>query len=134
MRQAVENYEIASQLRPRGEDRDRLLIDWGLALGCTGNWNEALDKFYQAAQRRDDAHIQTQIAMAFANLKQYDNALDALARAENLDQNFEPTYMYRGQIYEVLGNREAAAKEYRRALELNPDDQAARDALERVTH
>jgi Tfp pilus assembly protein PilF len=41
-------------------------------------------------------------------------------------------FLYRGQIAEIQGDRASAQKFYRRALELNPQNQAARDALTRL--
>ena len=67
--------------------------------------------------------------MRGANLE----ALGALLQAEKSDPRFEMTYVYRGNIYEVGGDRPAAAREYQRALEINSGNQAAREALGRVS-
>ena len=50
-----------------------------------------------------------------------------------IDPRFEITYLYRGNVYESAGDRVAAAREYQRAVALNPTNQAARDALVRVS-
>jgi cytochrome c-type biogenesis protein CcmH/NrfG len=42
------------------------------------------------------------------------------------------THFYRGNIYAATGDAEKAAQEYRRAIELNPDNEAARRGLARV--
>jgi predicted negative regulator of RcsB-dependent stress response len=43
------------------------------------------------------------------------------------------TYMYRGNIFEVLGDKSAALAQYQLALAFNPANSVARDALIRVT-
>jgi Tfp pilus assembly protein PilF len=62
--------------------------------------------------------------------------LDALATAERLNPKFEMTYVYRGNIYEVQGDKARAAEEYRRALGIDDlqYNQAARDGLTRLGH
>ena len=54
--------------------------------------------------------------------------------AEQYDPRFEMTYVYRGIIDENGGDRSAAARDYQRAVSINPLNQPARDALVRVTH
>jgi predicted TPR repeat methyltransferase len=43
------------------------------------------------------------------------------------------TYVYRGNVYEVSGDRASAAREYQKAVALNPANQTAREAQARVT-
>jgi predicted negative regulator of RcsB-dependent stress response len=43
------------------------------------------------------------------------------------------TYVYRGNIFEVAGDKAAASAQYQRALKLNPLNSIARDALVRVS-
>ncbi len=128
---AVQSYEIASRLGPVD---DTLLIDWGLALDCAGRESEAIEKLRQAAALNNTAHVHTQIAMVYAKQREYPEALAELARAEEIDAGYDIIFLYRGQIEEIEGDRAAAARDYRHALDLNPRNQAARDALERVAH
>ena len=79
------------------------------------------------------AHIQSQIGMLYAKQRKWQDALVALAQAEAIDPNFDMTYYYRGGIFEVAGNKTAAAMQYQRALALNPLNSVARDALARVS-
>jgi hypothetical protein len=123
---AVHNYEVAARLAPID---DTLLIDWGLALGCAGRWEDALAKMKQAKPLKDSAHLRTQIAIADASLRRMDDALGELAEAEKLDPNYDQTYVYRGQVYSVQGNDAAAIVEFKRALALNPENQDAKNGL-----
>ncbi len=126
---SVANYEVAAAIGPIKDD---LLVDWGLALGCAGRWNDAIEKFRQAALMNNTAHIHTQIALAYANLKQFDLSLDELKIAEQIDASYDMIYMYRGQIYELRGDHAAAAREYKHACDLKPTNLDACQGYKRM--
>jgi protein O-mannosyl-transferase len=128
--EAVQSYDKASRLGPL---EDQLLIDWGLALDCAGHPGEAADKLRQAAAIYNTPHVHTQIAVIYARQKKYAEALDELDQAEKIDPNYDLIYLYRGNVAEADGNRAEAQRQYRHALELNPQNQPARDALARVS-
>jgi Tfp pilus assembly protein PilF len=87
----------------------------------------------QASMMERSAHIQSQIGMLYAKQRKWQEALAALAQAEKIDPSFEMTYVYRGNIFEVAGDKAAASAQYQRALKLNPLNSIARDALVRVS-
>jgi tetratricopeptide (TPR) repeat protein len=125
----VKSYEIASRLGPVD---DQLLIDWGLALECAGRSKEAADRLRQAAVINNTAHIHTQIAVVYAKHKNYSDALEELEKAQAIDPNYDMIYFYLGGIAQEQGNPEQAKQYYRRALELNPQNELARQTLERM--
>jgi tetratricopeptide (TPR) repeat protein len=110
-----------------------LLVDWALSYDCAGNYSAALDKLNQAAALEKSGHVYSQIGMLYAKQAKYPQALDALETAANLDPNFEITYVYRGNVYALQGNKTRAAEEYRHALAINPEDNTAREGLNRVS-
>jgi tetratricopeptide (TPR) repeat protein len=128
--EAVQSYETTSRLGPAD---DQLLIDWALALDCSGRANEAIGKLRQAAAWGNGAHAHALMGMVYGKQGRAQEALDELAAAEQLDPNFAMTYVYRGNVYATLGDRAAAAREYQHALALNPGNPAARDALLRLS-
>jgi tetratricopeptide (TPR) repeat protein len=128
--QAAQAFEAASRLEPPAFD---LLLDWGLALDCAGNWQDALVKLQQSSTLQPSAHVQSQIGMVYAKHNKFEEALAALTQAERIDPTFEMTYMYRGKIFEETGYKADAAAQYQHALALNPLDSDARDSLARVS-
>jgi hypothetical protein len=128
--EAVKSYQIAAGLGPVD---DVLLIDWALALECAGRSADAADKLRQAATLNNTAHVHTQIAVVYAKHRRYPEALEELDQAEKIDPNYDMIYFYRAGVAQELGNRAEAQKQYRHALELNPQNQPARDALARVS-
>jgi len=127
--EAVEEFGKAAQL---GKADYGLLIDWALAYDCAGNTNMALTKLKEAAALQSTAHVYSQIGMEYAKQDKYPEAMDALGTAATIDPRFDMTYLYRGNIYSVRGDLQRAAEDYRRVLALNPDNQLAREALQRI--
>jgi Tfp pilus assembly protein PilF len=123
---ASANFEKASRLAPVD---DVLLVNWGLALDCAGQWQEAIDKLTRASAFVNDAHVHTQLAMVYAKHNQMAAASEELTKAEQLDASYEMIYVYRGNIDLIGGDRAGAEREFRHALTINPSNQAARDGL-----
>jgi protein O-mannosyl-transferase len=128
---AVAEFTKAAQLEPPRFD---LLLDWALAYDCAGRPADAIDKLKQAASINGNAHVYSQIGMEYGKQGKYPEALESLATAERLNPKFEVTYVYRGNVYELQGDKARAAQEYRRALAIDDlqYNQAARDGLARI--
>ncbi len=129
--EAVEEFAKAAQLETPKFD---LLLDWALAYDCAGKPEDTVAKLKQAASITGNSHVYSQIGMEYGKQGKYPEAMDALATAERLNPNFEMTYVYRGNIYEVQGDKVRAAQEYRRALAVDDlqYNQSARDGLARI--
>mgnify|MGYP001591329481 CR=1 FL=1 len=123
---AVDEYAQAARLAPPDY---RLLVDWALACDCAGQPEEALAKLRQAAALEKSAHVYSLIGMVYGKQRRRAEALAALEAAAQLDPRYEMTFVYRGNLYASLGEMEAAAREYRHALSLNPHSQPAADGL-----
>lgn len=130
--ESVAEFAKAAQIEKPKHD---LLLDWALAYDCAGNPQEAVAKLKEAvATTPRSAHLYSQIGMEYGKQGKYPEALEALATAERLNPKFEMIYVYRGNIFEVQGDKARAAEEYRRALAINDlqYNQAARDGLARL--
>jgi protein O-mannosyl-transferase len=126
---STKSYELASRM---GKIEQNLLVDWALALDCAGKWEEAVAKLQQALLFRNTAHVHSQIAAVYANHRHVPEALQELDIAEKLDPSYDATYLYRGNIY-LADDPGAAAREYQHALTLNPRNELARKALDRIS-
>ena len=58
---------------------------------------------------------------AYSNNKEYEKALEAYAKALELDPEYVYAYNGRGNAYKALGEYEKAVSDYDRALELDPE-------------
>jgi tetratricopeptide (TPR) repeat protein len=123
---AVSEYQAVAQLSPPSHD---LLVDWGLAYDCLGRYGEALEKLQQAAALERSAHVYSQIAMVYAKQLKWPEALEALQMAEKLDPGYVMTYVYRGNVHLKTGEAAAAVEDYRRALQLDPQNSLAAQGL-----
>lgn len=127
--EAVAEYAAAARLEtPQYE----LLVDWGLALDCADRRQEAAAVFERAAALQETAHVDALIAMEHAKDGHLPQALALLDRAAAIDPSFEITFLYRGNVYALMGERQKAAADFRRVLALNAGNAAAREALEQL--
>ena len=124
--EALDHYQVAARVAPPDY---RVLADWGLAYDCLGREDEALVKLRQAAVMMNGAHIQSLIGMVYVKLGQRAEASTALDAAERFDPGYANTYVYRGALHQQSGEWEAAAREFRRALSVNPSSEPARLGL-----
>jgi len=125
--EAAARYETASHL---DEPDARLLVDWALALDCAGRLEEAVEKLGQAAELERTSNTYAQMGMMLARLGRYDEALDALAEAEEINSSYMIIYEYRGNIYRAMGDPARAAAEYQHALDLDPSNDVALRGLQ----
>jgi Tfp pilus assembly protein PilF len=127
--ESVDEFGNAAQL---AKPDYNLLVDWALAYDCAGNANVAITKLKEAALLEGTAHVYSQIGMEYAKQKDYPKALDALITAERIDPNFAATYVYRGNVYNLRGEMQKAAEDYRHALAIEPNNPVAREGLQRT--
>ncbi len=81
----------------------------------------ALDLFAECARRAPErAEYHYDLALAYGELRRYNEALAALERSAQLWPNYPEAYYARGDIYREQGDLEAAWSEYQQALEIKP--------------
>lgn len=123
-------YAKAAQSPLEKVIRYNLLVDWGLALECAGQPDQALAKLREAASIDPTAHVYTQICKVYGDHAQWTEALDALATAEKLDPTFAAIYEYRGNVYLNTNRVAEAVKEYQHALALDPTLESSKQNLQ----
>jgi tetratricopeptide (TPR) repeat protein len=126
---ALPEFEKTAALHP--DDAD-LLLDWGLALDCLNQPEQALYKLQQSAVLQPTAHVYSQIGMVYGKLEKWPDALTALATAEKLDPSFPDTYVYLGVVHTKTNQLVNAVQDFRRALELDPANSRAQQFLKAV--
>ena len=107
-----------------------ILANWGLACYCLKQTEPALTKLLQAAAINPTAQLYSQIGMIYEGLHAWDQSLDFLHRAIRLNDTYEPTYVYLGNLYMETARPAEAVNYYSQATALDPADQYARSALE----
>jgi len=123
---AVEEYERAARLAP---PEHSLLVNWALACDCAERYDAALERLQQALSLKKSAHVYSLIGMIKAKQGRYAEAWQELEHAIRLDPGFAMSYVYRGNLRAIGGDLKAAMDDYRRALSLDPELPAARQAL-----
>ena len=120
--EAAKEYEAASKL---AKPTTALLVDWGLALDCTGRTPEAIERLRQAVANERTYNSLAQLGMVLARQGRLDEALPLLNDAIAADPNQPAAWGYRGNVYATQGKLTEAAADFTRALTLNPSDAAA---------
>lgn len=108
-----------------GKTDYRLLVDWALALDCAGDSQGALDKLRAATGLERDSHAWSVMGMVLAKRNEAAKALEALDKALEINPSDEVAHVYKGNVYVMTGQREAAVAEFDAALKLNPANEAA---------
>lgn len=124
--EAAREFDVASRLDKPNYD---LLLDWGLALECSGRYDDAVDRLQRAAKLESSAHVYATLGMVHGKHGNREAAMEALARAESLDASYDMTYAYRGNLFLMANDFERAAAEFRRALGINPSNPVAAQGL-----
>lgn len=127
--EAVREYETAASLTTPKAD---LLVDWGLALDCSGRTPEALEKLRRAVAVERTYNALAQLGMVLARAGNFDEALPLLNEAIERDPMQPAVYGYRGNVYATQGKLADAEADFRRALTLSPDDPAATRGMQYV--
>jgi tetratricopeptide (TPR) repeat protein len=126
---AAREYETAAGL---GKPDDRLYIDWANAEDCLGRPEKALEKLRLAVGIERRSLTFSQMAMIYGKQGKDAEALDAIATALELNPQEDMAYFYRGNLRVRSGDLAGAAADYRKAIEINPDNEQARRGLLRV--
>jgi len=129
---AVEYFENALQVKPNDKD---VLYAKGMFEQEHDMLNEAMQSYTQAIKAHPDFR-EAYYNMGYLHmyyLKLYREGLNYFDQAVKVDPQYYQAYYNRGYSFELLGDINNAAKDYRKALSIQPDYTLAARGLERVT-
>ncbi|HEY6252995.1 MAG TPA: tetratricopeptide repeat protein [Candidatus Angelobacter sp.] len=123
----TENYprvvDVLQPLLGHPPDDPGLLFAWGTALVQTHQSRAAAEIFRLLLERnRGNAQVHLLLGKAYAQQKDYPNALTELNQALRLDARLPEAHYYAGLVFLHQGNFESAAREFRAELTLRPGD------------
>jgi tetratricopeptide (TPR) repeat protein len=99
-----------------------------------GKYAEAVEAYRKLIEENpDDGGLRASLAGALGAMGRFDESLDQLGKAIEIEPLNPEAYHNRGVIYEKRGDAEKAAAEYRLALRYNPQYEPSRQALVRLT-
>lgn len=90
--------------------------------------------YFDKAMQVDYNFIQAYVekALALYDLAKYQLAANTLETAIKVKNSYDLSYYYLGKCYEKLNRPQEALEMYNTVLQLNPDDEDAKDALSRL--
>lgn len=100
-----------------------LLGHWAVAYECVHEPEHALEKLELETVELPSASTYVEIARNQLEIERSQDALQSLNRALELDATIESAYILRGNLYERQNDFSAAVMDYRRALQLDPENQ-----------
>jgi len=113
--QTIHNLTCAINLKPNRY----LLYDLrGRAYSMLGNQEAVVSDFVKATELHPGHNVYLHKALAFIELGDYSQALDALNRAIDLKVDYAIAYLTRGVIYQTLGEKEKAKADYEHTIDL----------------
>lgn len=127
--EAAREYAAAAQYR---KPSYMLYLNWGVALDCNNQLDQALEKLQKAAAIQATAQVYAAIGKVLSRQAKWADSLAALETAVRLDPAFARTYIYRGAVRQDLGRLDEAAQDYQLALKYDPRNENARDLLMRL--
>jgi tetratricopeptide (TPR) repeat protein len=126
---AAPQFEAAYKL---GKADYGLYMDWALAEDCLGRPDSAITKIKAAIEIDPRASAYSQMALIYGRQGKDQDAMAAIGTAIEMDANDSMAYFVRGNLKMRAGDFAAAATDYTRALDLNPDNEQARRGLARA--
>ncbi len=120
--QAVSAYQKAIELDP---DLASAYHGLGQVYHALEQYEPAILRYQQAIERYEDAFDQATVwkdlGDSLAQVGRWDEAIDALQQAMDLDDEYARPWHSLGNVYRLMGRLEDAGRAYERAIELEPD-------------
>ena len=91
-------------------------------LGACAQTPESKETGAEESTALNRARVHTELATAYYGAGQYNIALEEVGIALSADSNYLPAVNQLGLIHLALGQTEAAQRELKRAIRINPDD------------
>ena len=104
----------------------------GFVVSKMGNHDEALNLYNHALTLKEDDVTHLAIASELKTLGRFDEAEQHYKKAIGIDDQYEVTYFNYANLLVEMKRIAEAKMMYERALEINPDLDAAKEELERL--
>lgn len=108
------------------------LVMWSEAEDCLSHYGRSADLIAKAAEMHPDPQFYLRLGLMRAKQGASQESLDAFNKAIALNGSFGQAYAFRGRWYEAAGRGDLAAQDYRRALEVDPNNAIARRLLDQI--
>jgi len=124
-------FAAGSSPKPKRDTRPRVSeYNSGVKLIQKGRYEKAQKKFEAALKKNPnmaEAHNNLGYSLRKQGSQNYDKALSHYNEAIRLKSNMAEAYMYRGVLYMLMGNEEAALQDHKKLTKL---DRKLADALQ----
>jgi len=127
---AYDSFKKAEHVEAPGEDIARLSLAahsfyLGNALYEQKNFEDSIKAYSTSLKLNEYAGAYYNRGVAYAELGEYDRAIEDYNKAIKLNKEYAEAYYNRGVAYVVLGKYNRAIEDFNKAIELNLDDAEA---------
>lgn len=129
---AIDAFRTATRVRPVDSSAHNNL---GVMLGSIGKTDEAINEHILAIKydpRNENAYVN--LAICYLDKQSYTKALGILKRLISINPKNAEAYFMAGKSYEALGDLKQAYRNYKQAMELQPNHTRALQGLRRVVN
>ena len=127
---AFPHFSWAVKLKPENPESHNNL---GLALMHFGRMDEAIHQYEIAVSIKDDSAMRTNLANAYAQVKQYDKAIENYKHAIMLSPDNASAHCNMGYSLMQVGKLDEAVTEFQNALKIDPNMTQARQDLAAIS-
>jgi len=114
---AYPHFAAAVRLKPENPESHNNL---GLALSLFGQMDEAIRQYETAVAIKDDTAMRTNLANAYAQVKNYEKAIENYKKAIALNDTNASAHCNLGFAYMQIGKIDEAIPEFMRTIEVDP--------------
>jgi tetratricopeptide (TPR) repeat protein len=124
---AIDYYKNAIRIQPKSSEA---WYDLGKFYQDAGDWNNAAGAYTTLLGFDNNKNAMYNLGVInLVGLKAYNKALDYFTGAINADPKYAEAYYGRGICYKEMKENKKAEAEFKTALSINPDYEAAKHAL-----
>ncbi len=110
-----------------------IYFEYGKAYFSQQKYQEALDKFNKSIELGQlNIGVYVYSGICYYYLKDYANGIDMISKSIDKDPSIKSAYLWRANNYVGLGKNTEACADYKKYLELEPDDQFAKDQVQKL--
>jgi tetratricopeptide (TPR) repeat protein len=110
-----------------------IYFEYGKALFAEQKYQESLEKFLKSIELGQlNIGVYIYAGISYYYLQDYQNGIDIITKSIDKDSSIKSAYLWRANNYVGLSKNPEACADYKKYLEYEPDDQFAKDQVQRL--
>lgn len=134
----IESYKKQAEILPEEIKKDpknaQLIHQYAVSLFATGKWEEAEKQYLKEIEiNKADPVVYNNLGNVYRELKRYEEAVKSYEKSIEILIKDNPAYSNLANMYLYkMGDKNKAIEVYKKALEADPNNRAAKEGLARL--